>query len=545
MSHFDPALRTWNGPRQPSIINPAVSVGQAIINVLERTPEKVFLISADTGESVTCGELRTRMIRVALNLNKRCNLLQNDVVCMVVENSSRVIPVLFGCFLLGAPVHTLDASFEQSDLVHLMGITKPKLVFCNESNVKTVIESLKQLASDARVVILDDLASEKLLFDTAEEEQHYRPPYLGDSDKTVAVIVCSSGTTGIPKAVCLTHALLIAPYPWVTNLGIDTVLCFSSLYWVSSFQMLMMALFNGNKQITTSKPFSPAYAYELISKYQVTNMFTTPPMLVELVEYCESQNLTLPSLRIIGCGGSSLPEAIRQRADALLKPKGTVCVGYAMSETGGIVSINLFGKPNSVGVLMPNFTVRIVKHEGNPLGPEQEGEIQVRYDHLFAGYYGNEKETRTVLTPDGFIKTGDVGYFDKAGFLYITDRMKEMLRYQGYQIAPAQLEAMLVELPAVSQAAVVGIPHPKPPHVDLATALVVLRTGPDDGQSKTLDEQQLLTLVNQQLPDYKRLRGGLFVVDSLPRTTNGKINRREAKQMALKLSQLTNGNGVL
>ncbi|XP_058831945.1 probable 4-coumarate--CoA ligase 1 [Topomyia yanbarensis] len=542
MSHFDQTTRTWNGPRQPPIINPAASVGQVIVNVLERTPEKVFQICADTGETITCSQLRTRTIRAALYLNKRCNLSKGDMVCMVVNNCSSVPSVLFGCFLLGAPVHTLDPSFEQSDLVNLMGITKPQLIFCNRHNVETVRQSLKQLALTARVMVLDDPETEKLLFDPAEGEKGYRPPYLGDSDKTVALIVCSSGTTSLPKAVCLSHAQLIAPYPWLINLGIDTLLCFSSLYWVSSFQMLMTTLLNGHKRITTAKPFSPAYAFELITKFQVTHVFTPPPMLAELVEYCESKGFRLSSLRIIGCGGSCLPETVRRRANALLQPNGKVYLGYGMSETGGTVSIDLFGKPNSAGVLVANVTVRIAAEAtGDLLEPEQEGEIQVRNDHPFAGYYDNERETQALLTTDGFIKTGDIGFFDKTGFLYITDRSKEMLRYRGFQIAPAQLEALLVELPEVSQAVVVGIPHPEPPHVDLATALVEVRGHHQDLRG---EEQRLLTLVNEQLPDYKRLRGGLFFVDSLPRTASGKINRREAKRLALELSQLTIDSGL-
>ncbi|XP_053681650.1 probable 4-coumarate--CoA ligase 1 [Sabethes cyaneus] len=535
MSQYDQTTRTWSGPRQPPILNPAASLGQVIVNVLERTPEKVFQICADTERVMTCGELRTQMIRVALNLNKRYGVSRQDMLCMVVNNSACVTPVLLGCFLLGAPVHTLDASFERSDLVHLMGITRPKFVFCNDDNVPAVRQALAELSCDAQVIVLDKPETAKLLFDPVEGEAGYRAPYLGDSDKIVAVIVCSSGTTGLPKAVCLTHAQLIAPYPWLTNLGIDTVLCFSSLYWVSSFQMLMMTLFNGHKRITTSKPFSPEYAYELIVKFEVTNFFTPPPMLADLVAYCEAGQLTLPSLRVLGCGGSPLPESLRQRANALLQSNGKVFVGYAMSETGGIVSIDLFGKPNSAGILMANITARIANEDWDLLGPEEEGEIQVRYAHPFYGYYNNEPETQALHTFDGFIKTGDVGYFDKAGFLYITDRRKELLRYRGYQIAPAQLEAVLVELPGVKQAAVVGIPHPDPPHVDLATALVVTTS-----TRPAMDAEQLKAQFNEQLPDYKRLRGGLFFVDGLPRTTNGKLNRREAKQMALRLSQLYN-----
>uniref|UniRef100_A0A1Q3FS36 Putative acyl-coa synthetase n=1 Tax=Culex tarsalis TaxID=7177 RepID=A0A1Q3FS36_CULTA len=531
MSHYDPESRTWNGPRQPPVFNPAASVGQVIVNILERTPDKIFEISADTEQSYTCNELRMRTIRAALNISSKFELAKGDMVCIIADNSACVTPVLFGCFLIGAPVHTLDSSFEETDLVHLMGITKPKLVFCNVHNLKRVENSIGIAALEARIILLNDPSTEEL-FTPVNNESTYRPPYLGDSDKTVALIVCSSGTTSFPKAICLSHAQLIAPYPRVSNLLGETALSFSSLFWFSAIQMLMTVLMNGGTRITTTKPFNPEYACQLINKYRVMHFFTPPSMLADWLHYCESKQLRLPSLRILGCGGSPLPETLRSRANALLAPQGRVFVGYGMSEVGAIVTIDLLGVPNSAGLLMSNVTARISNESGELLQPNQEGEVQLRYVHPFAGYYGNEKESRDLLTPDGFIRSGDIGYFDQKGFLFITDRKKEMLRFRGYQIAPAQLEAILMEHPGIVQATVVGIPDPEPPHVDLATALVVT-TG-----TTPVTEDQISAYVNGKVPDYKRIRGGVFFVESIPLTVNGKTNRQECKKLALKLAAL-------
>lgn len=358
MSHFDPTSRTWFGPRQPPVINPAASIGQVIVNILERTPDKLIQIDADTGEEYTCDKLRLQMIRAALNLAQTFKISKGDMVCMVVDNRSCVTSVLFGCFLIGAPVHTLDASFQESDLVHLMGITKPKLVFCTEQSLSTVQSSIKLAKFEAQVVVLDGSDKQMRLFEPHDGEKLYRPPYIGDSDRTTAVVVCSSGTTGLPKAVCLTHAQLIAPYTMISHMGSNTMLCFSSLYWISAFQMLLLTVFNGFKRVTTSRPFSPAYACELVMKYEVTNAFVPPPMLADIVQYCEVRQLALPTLKTVGCGGSSLPDALKQRANALM-PNGRVYVGYAMSETGGIMALDLFQKPNSVGILMPNVSMRV------------------------------------------------------------------------------------------------------------------------------------------------------------------------------------------
>lgn len=180
-----------------------------------------------------------------------------------------------------------------------------------------------------------------------------------------------------------------------------------------------------------------------------------------------------------------------------------------------------------------SFSFQIVAEDGTVLGPNEEGEIQASYPHRFIGYYGNEQETEHFFTPDGFIKTGDIGRFDGDGFLYITDRKKSMIRYQNFQIAPAQLEAIIVELAGVGQAVVVGLPDPKVSSNDLATALVELSKG------HFVSEAEICAYVDAKVPDYKRLRGGVFIVESLPRTGNDKIDRRQATKLARGLSQLS------
>lgn len=358
MSRYDPTTRTWHGSKQPPVLNPAASIGQVIVNILERTPNNVIQIDAVTGEEYTCDKLRIQMIRTALNLTQVFKISKGDMVCMVLDNRSCVMPLLFGCFLVGAPVHTLDSSFEESDLTHLIGITKPKLVFCTEHNQSTVQNAIKLIHLEAQVVVLDGSENHKRIFAPHDAEKLYRPPYLGDSNQTTAVVVCSSGTTGLPKAVCVTHSQLIAPYSMISHMEPSTVLCFSSLYWISAFQMLLLTVFNGFKRVITTRAFSPAYACELVKKYEVTNAFVPPPMLAEIVEYCEVRQMKLPTLKMVGVGGSALPDSLRKRANAL-SPNGRVFVGYAMSETGGIMSLDLLQKPNSVGILMPNVSMRV------------------------------------------------------------------------------------------------------------------------------------------------------------------------------------------
>lgn len=213
MAKYDSSSKTWSGSVEPSIFNPEANLGQVILNLLARTPAKVSQINADTGYEMTCAEMKRRIIRVALNLG-RLGFRKGDMVTLVCTNTDNVVPVYVGCVTMGLVINPLAPAFNRDDLAHMMRMTQSKIVFCDENN-REVVEAaaMEAIRMSPRIYVMGDgsgnaLSIEELLVDV-EGEESFVAPYLGDSKTLMAVVLCSSGTTGQPKGVCLSHAHLI------------------------------------------------------------------------------------------------------------------------------------------------------------------------------------------------------------------------------------------------------------------------------------------------------------------------------------------------
>lgn len=202
------------------------------------------------------------------------------------------------------------------------------------------------------------------------------------------------------------------------------------------------------------------------------------------------------------------------------------CNGYGITEIGGGVSVNLTGKKCSVGVTVPNVDVKIISEEGVSLGIGQDGEICVKSIFSFIGYYGDENETKSILDTEGWLHTGDIGHFDNDGNLYLVDRKKDILKYKGYQISPTEIEGLIGQNSGVSVVSVVGIPDEIA--TDLPAAVIVRK-------NSNVTEEEIFDLVAKNMSDFKKLRGGVYFVDSIPMTISGKIQKNKVKDIAIHL----------
>ncbi|XP_050099064.1 uncharacterized protein LOC126579626 [Anopheles aquasalis] len=555
MAQFDEEKRMWYGRYRPSIFNPRANLGQVLINVLERTPEKVAQVNVDTGTEVSCKQLRRRSVRFAKYL-ANCGCVHGEVVALVARNSCHVPAVTFGCFLAGITVNTLDPSFELPEIEHMLRLTRPKVIVCDFDRLPVIrtaceriglqvgkygllllLECGKRLPTDCFSV--DELVSagEATEQNQLSEEDSYIPPYWGESTRLTAAIVCSSGTTGLPKAVRVSHSQLITMHGRISQLDHnDTILCFSTLYWISGFQMLLTGTLNGIRRLITAKPPSAAYTIELCKRYQVTVLLTTPSLATDVVQSLP-ETARLESVKVFIVGGSVVPLALRKSLNrhALVEGRGRCLVAYGLSETGGGVSYEIEPREQSVGALLSGCAAKIISDDGVPQGADINGELLIRPPYPFLGYHGDEAATRQALDDEGFVRTGDVACFDRNGFLYIVDRKRDILKYGGYQITPSILEATISELPGVRHVAVVGIPDPDRPFDDLATALIV-RHG---HMSPALTEEMVIKHCMEQNGGEQsrcecyRLRGGVRFVDCLPMTENGKVIRSLARKLAI------------
>ncbi|XP_058815928.1 uncharacterized protein LOC131679252 [Topomyia yanbarensis] len=529
---FDPETKVWSGPQQPPIYNPEASFGQILLTTLNRNPTKVIQIDGDTGRTMTCEEMRLRAIRGAQNLTS-LGYKQGDMVAMACANSENVAPMVVALLTIGAPLNTLAPNYGLDDLVHMLGITQPKLVFCDVSNYETVKKAINLSVKQTPEIYvfesdsIDVKSADDLLKETGKELMFF-PPFLGSSQTQVGLILCSSGTMGLPKGVSLSHAHLITAYGHgFVQSSWGLAFNFSALYWASGVYFLLHSLVNGDPRLITRKSFSADAFYDLLEKYPIRCFLTPPAYAHLLLRDPRAKTAKWSSIAVWSIGGSFVPEKIRCAIDNVL-PNGKTCIGYGNSETAGATFDMWKQKPNSVGLLMPNFNAKIVDEDGNSLTNGKQGELLLKFNVSILGYYNNPEATAAAIDAEGWFHTGDNAYFDEEGFLFLTDRKKELLKYLGYQISPTDLEAIVSRIDGVEQVCVVGLPD-EYQTTDLPAAVIVKTEGNE------LTEEDVLRIVHEQVADYKKLRGGVFFLSQFPLTSNGKVLRRELREIILNM----------
>lgn len=524
MSQYDSANRTWSGPIQPSIFNPEANIGQVVLNILSRTPSKIIKINADTGYEMTCAEMKRRIVRIALHL-KNLGFRLGDLATLACSNTDNLVPVYVACVTLGIAVNPLAPVFKRTDLAHMMRLTQSKVVFCDEANRSEVEEAVKEaIRVKPRIYVMGERNGDALSVDEllapVEDEDNFVPPYLGDSKKLTATVLCSSGTTGLPKGVCLSHAHLIAGELFSDTLDAGPIFNFSPLFWMTGVFAAHNSIMYTRTRVITTKPFSADTFFSIIQRYQVEDIFTPPSAIAAIQSSPDYRTVQLTSVKRWLIGGSTVsPEMVT----SLRERFSTIDVKslYGCSEYGCVTSPML-----STGSLAKNMTVKITDESGRKLGPDQKGEICLQYNFKFLEYINNKEMTTNAFDDEGFYKTGDIGYFDTEGRLFVVDRIKDIIKYMNFQISPSDLEDIILKIRGVAQVCVAGIPT-EDRSSELATAMIVKQPG------SSLSAEEVVDTVNGQVGDYKKLRGGVFFVEQLPMTPAGKVLRRSVRDMII------------
>lgn len=534
-AYYDPSTKIWSGlPRKP-IFNPVQSLGDLILQILERNANKVMQISADSGAEVTGGELRLRTIRIAQHLTRMgYGSDSKDIFTMIVRNGEHTAPVMFACFALGVPVNTLDPSFQRDDLSHMFQAVRPKVIFCETESLGETIAACELAAITPRIILMGSHVEgydqvDRLMMATGQEEL-FVPTRIAGPVKHLAVLICSSGTTGRSKAVCLSHSICIAH---VANFfechPSDRAFAFSSLYWLSGLVILLCGTILGATRIITRQMYRPELALDLIRKFRVSALCITPSQAYGIVHSGLAKPEDFTSIRHAFCGGSAVSTSLKRSFEQLL-PGRFLEVAYGFSEIAYSVSFSKgdLYRDGSVGYPRAGTEFKIIDDNGNALDNGQDGEIVARGEFAFQGYYGMDQPFGDMLDSDGWLHSGDVGRFDADGYLYVVDRKKEMFKYNNFQISPTEIESVIQEMEGVAAVCVVGIPgEPN----DLATALVVRK----NDCAEVMDAEQIVRKVNLQLPDYKHLRGGVYFAKELPLTPSGKVLRRKVREIIMNL----------
>ena len=518
----------------PDVTIPECSLYDHVFSKVDQYGQKVAIVNGVTGREYSYSQLHNSVTSFSSGLN-RLGFEKGDVLALCALNCPQYAVVLLGVLGSGGVVSTCNPAYTAEELAYQFRDSGAKYV----ATMAAFLPSVKKAADMAgigTIIVIDYhfmkdhgyVSYQSLVTDSGSRFVTQKV----DAKNDVAVLPYSSGTTGLPKGVMLTHHNLVANtyqlcHPEFLDLSTDgcTLLGVLPFFHICSIEsVLVTALWQGAKVVTLPS-FDSTQLLSTIQNYVVTVATLTPPLIEFLATHPDVSEYNLSSLEFVNSVGAPVRSDIVTAASKRLQGRCIVRQEYGMTETSPTThSIPLvFGmrRPDSVGVPVLNQQVKVVDiHDGSSLLSGQEGEIYIKGPNVMKGYLNQPEATKKTLTEDGWLKTGDIGYFDQGGFFYITDRLKELIKVKGLQVAPAELEALLQNHPKVADAAVIGVPHER--HGEAPRAFVVKR-------DPTLTEKELTDYIASHVSEHKYLTGGVKFISAIPKTAEGDVLRRHLK----------------
>jgi acyl-CoA synthetase (AMP-forming)/AMP-acid ligase II len=511
----------WTSPYAPVEVG-GTTLHRMVLEAAARFGDRPALVDGPTGMTVSYRLLAERVQGVAAGL-AATGFRPEDVLALWAPNLPQWAGVALGAMAAGGTVTGASPAATERELAAQLAdagasvlVTVPSRV--PEARAAAAAAGVRELVvlgeADGATSILDLLAAGGPPPD---------PPDL-DPAAAVALLPYSSGTTGLPKGVLLTHANLVTSVRQVgAGLRVserDTLVAVPPFAHIMGFLVTLAVPLCAGATVVTMPRFDPGELLELLERHRVTVLVGAPPMFQVLLHHPKAAAADLGALELLVCGGAPLAAAAQEALAARL-PGATVGQAYGLTETTVGLSMpdrTAGSVPGTVGRVMPNTELRVADPgSGRDLGPGEPGELLARGPQVMAGYLGRPEETAAMVDPDGWLRTGDLGLVDGDGNLVIVDRLKELLKVSGHQVAPAELEALLATHPAVADAAVLRRDDPARGEVPVAVVVPRPGTGPDPGE--------LLAWVAERVAPHKRLRAVRFA-DAIPRTPSGKLLRR-------------------
>ena len=487
---------------------------------VEATPDKVFLFSQPDGRQFTYSQFVDAVSRTAALLAGE-GVAKGDVVSLLMPNSVEYVIAYFACWRLGALAGPINSHLKEQEISYVVSNSEAKALLVG-SEFLPVINQLRNLPTLNAVILFDDEAQATRDFTKVEATADVR---LDDE----AIIIYTSGTTGKPKGCLLTHGNVVANARQISQwLGFnesDRLLTMMPLFHMNAVSVTTMsALYAGGSSVVSPK-FSASRFWQIISDYQITSFGSVATMLsMLLTTYPEGvpAGLQTEQLRFAMCGSAPVPAETIKRFEETFHC--LVIEGYGLSES---TCRSTFNPPDenrragSCGLPIGN-EMRVVDDDDTEVADGQLGEIVLRGDNVLKGYYKNPEAT-AVAFRNGWFHTGDIGYRDSEGFYFIVDRKSDMIIRGGENIYPREIDEVLYQHPAVSAAAVVGVPDDL--YGEEVAGFVVLRDG---GEAS---ERELIEFCKARLADYKCPKTIRFVKD-IPKGPTGKLLKRELAKMA-------------
>jgi len=462
---------------------------------------------------------------------KNLGILKGDRVGILAPNCAEFVIAFHGITKSGGVVTTINSGYREREIAHQVQDSGCKILVVHESLTQIFSEARSLIKTDVKaIVVTEEHGTEGSFWQLVNSSEPHITSGL-DTTNDLAALPYSSGTTGLTKGVMLSHSNLVSNVEQLMGLSggasmndKDVILVHLPLFHIYGMNVLMNpCIAAGATQVMMGR-FDMEEFLSLIETHRVTKLFTVPPVGLGLSQYPGVTTRDLTCLEFAMFGAAPLSAELQVKISEVLNC--AVIQGYGMTESSPVTNIDFtepgLMKAGSIGPAVANTEEKIVDTEDpdKQLGPDEVGELMVRGPQVMLGYFNNPQATEETLTNDGWLHTGDIGKMDEEGYVWVLDRKKELIKYNGFQVPPAELEGLLIEHPEIADAAVIGKPDEE--SGEIPKAFVVKTAGSD------ISEDAVMSFVASKVSTFKHVREVEFI-DAIPKNPSGKILRRLLK----------------
>ncbi len=491
------------------------------------------------GKKYSFADLSQRVNRLA-NALLGLGIEKGDRVAILQVNCNQYVEAYYAAAKIGAIFVPLNFRAKQDELVHMLNHSESNVLFVGQRYLEMVSDMRPELPLVKHYISLDGkqegmLDYEELLASASDEEV-----FTDIADDDITMLMYTAGTTGLPKGVPLIHNsfsiyLLENVTPADPEIE-ETNLLTMPLYHVAGIQAMLAATYGG-RTLAMMRQFDVDEWLETVQREKANRAMLVPTMLKRVIDHPDFDKYDLSSLKVVTYGAAPMPFEVIKKAIEVL-PGVNFINAFGQTETASTITTlspedhiiegteeekekKLSRLTSSIGRPMSDIEMKIVGEEGNDLPLGEVGEIVARGPRVMSGYWKDAEKTEKVLTKDGWLRTGDMGYMDEEGYFYLAARADDMIIRGGENISPEEVENVLYSHPAVEEAAVIGVPDPE--WGQQPRAVVVLKKG------KKASPDELIEYCRERLSSFKRPRSVVFV-DELPRTSTGKVLKRVLRE---------------
>ncbi|KAI7863085.1 hypothetical protein BDF14DRAFT_1847711 [Spinellus fusiger] len=500
-----------------------------------KTPEdKVLSVDALTKKTLTFGQIKENILRFAAGLQDVYHIHKGDIVAVYAPNQHDFIVPLLGTIAIGATIAAINPSYNANEASEMIMTVGAKVLITHKDNIDTALKVAQISGVPLKnVFIFGDVAVKNIQPYTKRLLVNRKAAIVdleGDESKNTTAFICfSSGTSGKSKGVMSTHLnvasnieQIYGASPNTYDANIDRAISMLPFFHIYGLIVTLIYPFFRGIPIYVMQRFQIELFCETVQREKITLSWLVPPIILLFVKDPLVDNYDLSSLRYVMSAAAPLSSGLVKEFSQRYK-NAVIRQAYGLTETSTMVLLESFEQPapGSVGKLIPNVIAKILNEEGKEVKQGEKGELCIKSPSVMKGYFENPEATAECMDKEGFFHTGDVALIDKNNNFYIVDRIKELIKVNGFQVAPAEIEGYLLVHPAISDCAVIGI-YDHNIVTEIPRAYIVLKPG---FHPSAVLEKDIMKHVADQVPSFKKIRSIKFIKE-IPKSPTGKILRR-------------------